>query len=114
MYTKNLPDEWSQKSKSKTSTQLVSYRLPKFLTAQIDALAVVFPHKNRTEIVTDLLMAAITDLDQNLPTETIPAEGDKKAIVGGKRRQFREYSNGFYRLREEGWYEPIFLNIMDH
>lgn len=114
MYTENLPDEWSHKSKTKSSTQLVSYRLPTYLTAQIDALAIVFPNKNRTEIVIDLLTAAITDLDQHLPTETIPAEGDKKAVVGGKRRQFRETSNGFYRMREEGWFEPLFLNIMDY
>jgi CRISPR/Cas system Type II protein with McrA/HNH and RuvC-like nuclease domain len=45
---------------------------PTHIAAKIAALAELYPQKNRTQIVSDLLTAAIDDLEKNLPQELTP------------------------------------------
>ena len=113
MKADDLHELWTNGPKMRMSTQPYSFRLPIVIGAQIEALCEIYPQKNRTEIVTDLLLAAIEELEPNLPTEPILKTEDDSAFKGGMRHKFRAYSNGFFKMREKSWVEPIFLNEME-
>lgn len=88
MDTDHLHDHWTTGPRFRWSRQPYSFRLPTFVGAQIDALCEIYPQRNKTEIVTDLLIAALADLNENLPSEDAPVAGSRKNIKGGVKAVF--------------------------
>jgi hypothetical protein len=67
MKTSHLHDMWGGPDNSRLVSRQFSFRLPVHVAAKIAALSDMYPTKNRTQIVADLLTAALDDLERNLP-----------------------------------------------
>lgn len=67
MKTSHLHDVWSSPDNNRLVSKQFSFRLPVHIAAKIAALGEMYPQKNRTQIVADLLSAALDNLEQNLP-----------------------------------------------
>ncbi|MDP1595822.1 MAG: hypothetical protein Q8K80_03985 [Methylotenera sp.] len=67
MKTQHLHDMWSSPDNSRLTSKQFSFRLPVHIAAKLAALAELYPQKNRTQVVADLLAAALDDLEANLP-----------------------------------------------
>lgn len=97
MKTQHLHDVWASPDNSRLTSKQFSFRFPVHIAAKIAALCEMYPQKNRTHIVADLLSAALDDLEKNLPEALgvglSPQEDDHE-------RKIAEH------LNEE--YEPIF------
>ena len=130
MKTAHLHDIWSSPDNSRLVSKQFSFRLPVHIAAKIAALGDIYPQKNRTQIVADLLSAALDDLEKNLPYKTYPLsdceQHDGKMAadhfgyafeplceLGGVRADFREKVNKYYREFEIelGNNEPV--NVYD-
>lgn len=114
MKTAHLHDIWSGPDNSRLTSKQFSFRLPVHLAAKIAALGELYPQKNRTQIVADLLTAAIDDLEKNLPQgmgfpleEREQYEEDRVAdylgeakeklySLSGARGRFRDAANKHY------------------
>lgn len=118
MKTQHLHDVWSAPDNSRLISKQFSFRLPVHIAAKIAALGELYPQKNRTQIVADLLSAALDDLEKNLPMSIVPVNEfqqqyeDENALrsgfppevlyeMGGARAQFRNKSNQFYKDLEK-------------
>lgn len=118
MKTQHLHDIWSSPDNSRLVSKQFSFRLPVHIAAKIAALGDMYPQKNRTQIVADLLTAALDDLEKNLPQELgmgLPDEDvqiEKKIAhhqgtqyeplysLAGARGRFREIANKHYKELE--------------
>lgn len=115
MKTSHLHDLWAGPDNTRLTKQQFSFRLPVHVAAKLAALCDLYPTKNRTQIVADLLTAAIDDLEQHLPqgageaidkADTWFAEqigcavGETIYKLGGPRGQFRDAANAYYRDME--------------
>jgi hypothetical protein len=98
MKTSHLHDVWSSPDNSRLVSKQFSFRLPVHIAAKIAALGEMYPQKNRTQIVADLLSAALDNLEENLPMVKGPAPD-------------REMEDLERRIADqEGYaYEPFFL-----
>lgn len=67
MKTSHLHDIWGGPDNTRLTKQQFSFRLPVHIAAKLAALCELYPQKNRTQIVADLLTAALDDLEENLP-----------------------------------------------
>lgn len=67
MKTSHLHDVWSSPDNNRLVSKQFSFRLPVHIAAKIAALGEMYPQKNRTQIVADLLSAALDNLEENLP-----------------------------------------------
>ncbi len=116
MDTSNLVEDWGSSRKSRVATSQVSFRLPNFILAQIDALCEIYPHKNRTDIVTDLLVLSLMDLESRLPLNPESLKGNEFQDPQGIRGLFRKRSNEIFKeLEGRRYFEPIFnLSISLH
>jgi len=83
MSTEGLHRAWNDETKSRLSTTSHSFRLPIIIGAQLEALCEIYPKKNKTEIVTDLLASALEDLRKTLPTEPLPLTQYYSQLEGG-------------------------------
>jgi hypothetical protein len=114
MRTSHLHDIWAGPDNSRLTSKQFSFRLPVHIAAKIAALCEIYPQKNRTQIVADLLTAALDDLEKNLP-EAVgdPVEdnmndeigrqiGEKGQLyyMGGTRGRFHKSANRHYRELE--------------
>lgn len=119
MKTSHLHDLWASPDNSRLTSKQFSFRLPVHIAAKIAALCEMYPQKNRTHIVADLLTAALDDLEKNLPealgnpldpeeqhnqqmaAEHYGYEYEELYSLGGARGWFRNISNRHYRELEE-------------
>src|SRR5665647_3021026 len=67
MKTQHLHDIGSGPDNTRLTSKQFSFRFPTHIAAKIAALADLYPQKNRTQIVADLLTSALDDLENNLP-----------------------------------------------
>lgn len=67
MKSSKLHDIWSAADNSRITNKQYSFRLPVHVAAKISALSEMYPQKTRTEIVGDLLAAALEDLADGMP-----------------------------------------------
>ena len=67
MRVKNLYGMWNQHETSPLSAEAFTLKLPVDDVARIEALAMMFPHRGTEGIITDLLSAAVTELEERLP-----------------------------------------------
>ena len=139
MKTQHLHDMWSSPDSSRLVSKQFSFRLPVHIAAKIAALGDLYPQKNRTQIVADLLAAALVDLEKKLPHFAGPAMSDDDTyyekiaaeqngyqhepsfILSGARARFRNIANQHYKELEKelgnesagNLYETIYLSASD-
>ncbi len=131
MKTEHLHDLWAGPDNSRLTTKQFSFRLPVHIGAKIAALCEMYPQKNRTQIVADLLTAALDELEKNLPeaageqveerwndgiAEQIGEPGQTLYYLGGVKGRFHNLANQhFMELEKELGNEnpePLFGNIV--
>ena len=118
MKTAHLHDIWTSPDNSRLVSKQFSFRLPVHIAAKIAALGTMYPQKNRTQIVADLLTAALENLELNLPMQKGQSlsyedeqlerqiadhEGydfEQLYMVIGKRDEYRNLVNKFYKELE--------------
>ena len=119
MKTIHLHDVWSGPDNSRLVSKQFSFRLPVHLAAKIAALGDMYPQKNRTQLVSDLLTAAMDNLEVNLPFEKGQSdtteneyyaklhaeqegyEHEKAYMITGARSRFRRLTNKYYKEFEK-------------
>lgn len=118
MKTQHLHDVWASPDNSRLTSKQFSFRFPVHIAAKIAALCEMYPQKNRTHIVADLLSAALDDLEKNLPVVLVEQtaqenkldmeiarhegyEYEKYFEVGGPRGRFRQAANKHYEELEK-------------
>ena len=67
MRIKELLREWDQKARSPRTVEEYAVRLPLRDAARIHALAEMYPGRRPEDIITDLLSAALDELEESLP-----------------------------------------------
>lgn len=102
MKSADLHTVWGAPDNSRLTAKQQSFRLPTDVAAQLEALCELFPNKTKTEIVGDLLRAAIDELAPNLPKHrgqvvTIHPEGGKIYAAHGPAADFRQLANKHYK-----------------
>lgn len=131
MKASHLHDLWSGPDNTRLTSKQFSFRLPTHIAAKIAALCEMYPTKNRTQIVADLLTSALDDLEKNLPeglgepveeryndeiAEQIGQKGEKLFYLGGARGRFHQLANRhFTELEQELGNEapdPLYTNIV--
>jgi hypothetical protein len=68
MKSADLHKLWDLPDNSRLTPKQLSFRLPVHVAAQINALCDIYPHRTKTEIVGDLLAAALAELVPSLPS----------------------------------------------
>ena len=113
MKTEHLHDLWAGPDNSRLTTKQFSFRLPVHIAAKIAALCDMYPQKNRTQIVADLLTSALDELEKNLPEalgeeaedwiqrDHAESEDDLCYYLSGARGRFRKLSNKYYKEFEK-------------
>jgi len=115
MQPDQLHDLWISPDNSRLTTKQFSFRLPVHIAAKIAALGELYPQKNRTQIVADLLTTALDELEKNLPQGVgDPVEGSLQInfneefgqsgtyyYLGGIRGRFHDAANQHYRELEK-------------
>ena len=80
MRTSHLHDIWASPDNTRLVSKQFSFRFPVHIAAKIAALAEIYPQKNRTQIVADLLTAALDDLEKSLPSKCYEADQDAQRL----------------------------------
>lgn len=131
MKVSTLHDVWTSPDNTRLTSKQFSFRLPVHIAAKIAALCEMFPHKNRTQIVADLLTSALDELEKSLPeaagglveeswhdkiADAIGEERQQLFYLGGARGRFRNLSNKYYLELEaelgNGQPEPLFPDMV--
>jgi hypothetical protein len=102
MRSADLHRVWDAPDNSRLAAKQQSFRLPVHVAAKINALCDLYPTKSKTEIVGDLLTAALDEAIDHLPRERgeqISEDRDHGAIFAahGPAVRFRELANKHYR-----------------
>lgn len=79
MEAKDLIKFWSTPDNTRLTAKQMSIRLPVHVAAKISALAEMFPNKTKTEIIGDLLTAALEQVAEGLSSEPYPDQEDEAA-----------------------------------
>jgi len=118
MKASQLHDLWASPDNSRLTTKQFSFRLPVHIAAKIAALCEMYPQKNRTHIVADLLTSALDELEKNLPENWYSLSDEERHYaqinaaqcgeeyeeiyeLGGPRGRFRNISNRHYEELEK-------------
>ncbi|MBU3541414.1 hypothetical protein [Polynucleobacter sp. UB-Tiil-W10] len=121
MKTDILLAMWGALDNANQATKPYSFRLPISIGAKIDALCEMYPQRNRTQLVADILNAALDDLERTLP-HTLGEEFDPEALgvedfvspdepkryhIQGPRKEFRRLADKHYEKLEAELKLPI-------
>lgn len=74
MKSSDLHNLWDGPDNSRLTPKQFSFRLPVHVAAKLAAIGEMYPRKSRTEIVGDLLSAALEEFAETLPFEMIEVE----------------------------------------
>ena len=102
----DLHKVWGAPDNSRLTAKQLSFRLPVHVAAKLLALADMFPHKTRTQLVGDLLATALTDLERSFPSvkgereDQHPETHETIYEDVGPVRQYRELANRHYKALE--------------
>ena len=101
MKASDLAILWASPDNSRLTSKQSSFRLPVHVAAKLAALSEIYPQKTRTQMVADLLSAALADLEQGLPS--FPGkffvedeEGQPLFEAVGPGERFRTLTNKHY------------------
>lgn len=106
MKAKDLVAVWGAPDNSRLTAKQASFRLPVHVAAKIAALCEMYPQKTKTQIVGDLLAAALSELERELPSYPSGRlfgrddDGDELFELDGPAQDFRNLSNKHYRELE--------------
>lgn len=108
MKSSELHKLWDAPDNSRLTSKQLSFRLPVHVAAKLAALCELYPRKSRTEIVGDLLAAALNDLEEGLPIREVqleewerdPSDPSMTHTIVGPRVQFKHYANKHYQELE--------------
>ena len=70
MKASDLVTVWSAPDNSRLTAKQYSFRLPVHVAAKLAALEEMYPTKSRTQLVGDLLSAAIAEVEKSFPSIT--------------------------------------------
>lgn len=101
MKAKNLAEAWSSPDNTRLTPKQSSFRLPVHVAAKLAALGEMYPQKTRTQLVADLLTAALADMEAGLPSFpgkyfTDDEEGKPLYEAVGAIESFRSLTNKHY------------------
>lgn len=102
MKASDLVTVWSAPDNSRMTSKQYSFRLPVHIAAKLSALAELYPSKSRTQLVGDLLSAAIADVEQTLPSRAgklwgeDPDTEEKLYEAEGMAADYRKFANKYY------------------
>lgn len=71
----DLHKVWTAPDNSRLTSKQYSFRLPVHVAAKLAALCEIYPSRTRTELVGDLLAAALADVERGFPSEKGKEEG---------------------------------------
>jgi hypothetical protein len=107
MKAADLAKVWGAPDNSRLTAKQQSFRLPTHVAAKINALCDIFPNRTRTEIVGDLLAAALDDVIRHLPfyptdQEDRPGpDGERLFIAHGPKVDFQRHANKHFKELEK-------------
>jgi hypothetical protein len=73
---RDLRKLWEAPDNTRLSKRQMAFRLPLHVVAKIEAVSKLYPKKSKTELVGDLLAAALDQFAEGLPTEIERGEED--------------------------------------
>ena len=103
MDTKGLREMWDAPENGRLTKQQFSFRLPIDVAAKLFALEELYPGRTRTQLISDLLNLALTDLELQLPYHVsqyrFTKNGDPENLYSmeGDRYVFRMTANKHHR-----------------
>lgn len=103
MKASDLVTVWSAPDNSRLTAKQYSFRLPVHVAAKLAALEELYPGRSRTQLVGDLLAAAIAEVESKLPTsagahvDKHPETGEDLFEAVGPGAEFRDLANKHYR-----------------
>ena len=106
MEAKTLSALWSAPDNTKLTAKQASFRLPVHVAAKLAALAEMYPQKSKTQIVGDLLAAALAEMEKGLTSHrgehwhTDEHDGELYWAVGPA-QDYRTLSNKHYKELEK-------------
>lgn len=107
MKASDLVTVWGAPDNSRLTTKQFSFRLPVHVAAKLAALEEMYPGRSRTQLVGDLLSAALADVAGTLPSVdgrmigTDPDTGEEIMEEVGPRGRFWELANKHYEAIEK-------------
>lgn len=106
MRSSELHRLWGAPDNSRLTAKQQSFRLPVHVAAKIAALCELYPNKTKTEIVGDLLAAALDEVVEGLPARAGaavdgPPDGGVAYREEGLRAEFRRIANRHYKALEQ-------------
>ena len=119
-----LHEAWRAPDNTRLVSKQFSFRLPVHVAAKLSAIGDIYPTKNRTQIVADLLTLALENFENGLPQyKGAPFEGnfeldEQHYYVEGLKRRFWELSNKYFQELEAELgnpeAKPLFItNVID-
>lgn len=105
MKASDLTKVWTMPDNSRLTAKQYSIRLPVHVAAKISALCDLYPQKNRTDIIGDLLAAALNEVEQSFPSVKGPHayddhDGPCYEDIGPS-KHYRELANRHYKELEK-------------
>ena len=106
MKASDLATVWGAPDNSRVTAKQYSFRLPVQVAAKLAALEELYPTRSRTQLVGDLLTAAINELEQNLPSYAgrpegaNPDTGEEMFKEMGQAADYRRLANKHYQSIE--------------
>jgi hypothetical protein len=108
MKASDLVNVWGAPDNSRLTAKQTSFRLPVHVAAKISALCDLYPAKSRTQIVGDLLSAALIEVEKALPSYQGQSwegnrddNGEELFYAVGPAADFRERTNYHYMELEK-------------
>tara|TARA_R110002049_G_scaffold217972_1_gene389427 strand:+ start:3218 stop:3643 length:426 start_codon:yes stop_codon:yes gene_type:complete len=102
MKSDQLHDLWMSPDNSRLTSKQFSFRLPVHIAAKIAALCEIYPQKNRTQIVADLLTTAIDELEKSLPEA--PGEPVEHSLNDDLAQELGQEGQLYYLGGVRGWF----------
>lgn len=121
MKTDILLAMWGGLDNANQATKSYSFRFPISIGAKLDALCEMYPQRNRTQLVADILSAALDDLEKTLPhtlgeefdpvaagvEDSVNPNDPKSYHIEGPRKEFRKLADKHYQKLEAELKLPI-------
>ena len=102
MKSSDLHSLWAIPDNSRVTSRQYSFRLPVHVAAKIEALCEMYPTRNRTQIVGDLLASALQEVESSFPPVKgkdlweDPDTGEAFYEDVGPVARFRKLANKYY------------------
>lgn len=106
MKASDLVAVWGAPDNSRLTAKQYSFRLPVHVAARLAALEELYPTRSRTQLVGDLLAAALTDVEKSLPSRPgrffmkDPDTGEEVFEEEGQIAEYRRSANKHFQAIE--------------